>query len=375
MGAGIVGAACAYYATAAGLDVTVIERAAVSAGTTGAGEGNVLVSDKQAGPELSMALRSARLWAELDDYLGAGSFELEPKGSVVVASTAEALEDLRELTAGQRRHGVDSELLSSTQLAGLEPHLAAGLAGGAFYPGDAQVQPMLAAARMLQSAVQAGARLQLGTEVTGLISHRGRVSGVQAGQEVIGADYVVNAAGTWGGQLSRRFGAPVPVLPRRGFILVTEPLPRLIRHKVYAADYVASVASSAAMLETSCVIEGTRAGPVLIGASRERVGFDRTLSIPVVRQLAARAVALFPVLRTVNVLRVYPGFRPYCPDHLPVVGHDRRIPGLLHACGHEGAGIGLAPATGELVTQLVTGQATSLDSAPFCPDRLTGQPA
>jgi D-hydroxyproline dehydrogenase subunit beta len=375
VGAGIVGAACAFYATAAGLEVTVIERAAVSAGTTGAGEGNVLVSDKQAGPELSMALRSARLWAELDGQLGAGSFELERKGGVVVAGTAGALQALREFSAGQRQHGVDSEPLSSAQLSELEPHLAAGLAGGAFYPGDAQVQPMLAAARLLQAAVRAGARLLLGTEVTGLLSRRGRVSGVQAGQDAVAADYVVNAAGTWGGQLSQRFGAPVPVLPRRGFILVTEPLPRLIRHKVYAADYVASVASSAAMLETSCVIEGTRAGPVLIGASRERVGFDRTLSIPVVRQLAARAVALFPVLRTVNVLRVYHGFRPYCPDHLPVVGHDRRIPGLLHACGHEGAGIGLAPATGELVTQLVTGQATSLDSAPFCPDRLTGQPA
>lgn len=375
MGAGIVGAACAFYATEAGLDVTVVERAAVSAGTTGAGEGNVLVSDKRAGPELSMALRSAQLWAELDDQLGAGSFELERKGGVVVAENADALGPLRELCAEQGRHGVDSEPLSGEQLSELEPHLAPGLAGGAFYPGDAQVQPMLAAARILQAAVLAGARLHLGAEVTGLLEQHGRVSGVRAGPDVIAADYVVNAAGTWGGELSRRFGAEVPVQPRRGFILVTEPLPRIIRHKVYSAGYVASVASSAESLETSCVVEGTLAGPVLIGASRERVGFDHALSVPVVRRLAARAVGLFPVLGTVSLIRVYAGFRPYCPDHLPVVGHDGRIPGLLHACGHEGAGIGLAPATGELIAQLVTGQATSLDSAPFSPDRLTGAPA
>jgi glycine/D-amino acid oxidase-like deaminating enzyme len=60
---------------------------------------------------------------------------------------------------------------------------------------------------------------------------------------------------------------------------------------------------------------------------------------------------------------------------LPVVGHDQRVTGLLHACGHEGAGIGLAPATGELIAQLITGQPPSLDATPFAPDRLIGQPA
>ena len=86
---------------------------------------------------------------------------------------------------------------------------------------------------------------------------------------------MVNAAGTWGGPLSERLGGPVPVLPRRGFVLVTEPLPRVVRHKVYSADYVANVASSDSGLETSVVVEGTAGGTVLIGASRERVGFDR----------------------------------------------------------------------------------------------------
>ena len=61
----------------------------------------------------------------------------------------------------------------------------------------------------------------------------------------------------------------------------------MVRHKVYSADYVANVASDDAGLETSPVVEGTRSGTVLIGASRERVGFDTTISIPVVRRLAA----------------------------------------------------------------------------------------
>lgn len=183
------------------------------------------------------------------------------------------------------------------------------------------------------------------------------------------APHVVNAAGTWGGELARLAGVLLPVLPRRGFVLVTEPLPRVVRHKVYAADYVADVASGSAALQTSAVVEGTPAGPVLIGASRERVGFDRTLSVEVLRRLAAGATALFPVLAGVRTMRTYAGFRPYLPDHLPAIGPDPRVPGLLHACGHEGAGIGLAPATGRIIAGCLTGAQLPLKIDQFDPAR------
>lgn len=372
VGAGIVGAACAFYGARAGLEIIVLERGAVAAGTTGAGEGNLLLSDKQAGPELELALRSSRLWNCLGEELGDQAFELERKGGVVVASSAAGLTALRKFAAEQRVLGVDSEPLDQAQLAEAEPHLSPALAGGAFYPGDMQVQPALAAASLLAAAKDLGAVVRTDVEVTGSVLTGGRLSGVATSTGVVPADHVVNAAGTWGGQVSARLGAQVPILPRRGFILVTEPLPRIVRHKVYSADYVANVASDNAGLEMSPVIEGTRAGPVLIGASRERVGFDKRISIPMVRQLAARAVTLFPVLAEVQLLRVYGGFRPYCPDHLPVIGADPRVPGLLHACGHEGAGIGLAPATGELITDLITGQPTRVDPKPFDPQRLIG---
>ncbi|MEO7260469.1 MAG: FAD-binding oxidoreductase [Jatrophihabitantaceae bacterium] len=370
IGAGIVGAACAFYAARAGLEVTVLERGAVAAGTTGAGEGNLLLSDKQAGPELDLALRSSTLWNELGEELGSEAFELERKGGVVVASSVDGLTALREFATEQRASGVVSEPLDHTQLHEAEPHLSPAMAGGAFYPGDMQVQPMLAAASLLAAARGYGAVVRTGVEVTGSVLADGRLDGVRTSAGVVAADYVVNAAGTWGGQVSARLGAEVPILPRRGFVLVTEPLPRVIRHKVYSADYVANVASDNAGLELSPVVEGTRSGPVLIGASRERVGFDRTISIPVVRQLAAHAIALFPVLAGISLMRVYAGLRPYCPDHLPVIGADPRVPGLLHACGHEGAGIGLAPATAELIAALITGQATRVDPRPFGPQRL-----
>ncbi|MBK3573252.1 FAD-binding oxidoreductase [Streptomyces sp. MBT65] len=366
VGAGTVGAACALYAARAGLDVVIVDRGPVAGGTTGAGEGNLLVSDKEPGPELDLALLSGRLWAQLAEELGE-FVEYEAKGGLVVAATPDGLAALERFAEEQRTAGVVAEPVDADTLHDLEPHLAPGLPGGVYYPQDCQVMPALAAAHLVRAS---GARLLTGRTVTGvLLRADGTVDGVRTDRGDILAPAVVNAAGTWGGELAALAGVTLPVLPRRGFVLVTEPLPRLVRHKVYAADYVADVASDSAALQTSPVVEGTAAGPILIGASRERVGFDRTFSLPVVRALAAGATHLFPFLSDVRAMRSYLGFRPYLPDHLPAIGPDPRVPGLVHACGHEGAGIGLATGTGHLIAQLLDGRAPDLDPAPFRPDR------
>lgn len=375
IGAGVVGAACAYHAARAGFGVTVVERRTVAGGTSGSGEGNVLVSDHAPGPELDLALLSIRVWAglaaELAEKLGEeGGFEYDQKGGLTVAADGESYEALANFAEGQRAAGVRAEPVEAGRLHDYEPHLAPGLAGGMYYPQDAQVQPMLAAARMLQAARLLGARVRTGVTVTGIDRDRaGRVSGVHTDAGAIPADAVVNAAGTWGGDVARLAGASLPIEPRRGFVLVTEPLPRVIHHKVYAASYISDVASESAALQSSPVIESTQSGTVLIGSSRERVGYDRTLSIPALRRIAAQAVALFPFLAEVAALRTYRGFRPYCADHLPVIGPDPRVPGLVHACGHEGAGIGLGAATGHLVGQVLAGKEPDLDLTPLLPDR------
>lgn len=370
VGAGVVGAATAWYATRAGLSVTVVDRGSVAGGTTGAGEGNILVSDKPPGAELDLARLSSGLWRELGHEVG--GFEYDRKGGLVVASTPAGYDALVSLAAEQSAAGVETVVVPADRLGEHEPHLTPSLAGGVLYPEDAQVQPMLAAARLLRSARAKGARVRTDVEVTGFLRSGDRVTGVRTSAGEIPAGAVVNAAGTWGAEVAALAGVEVPVLPRRGFILVTEPLPRLVRHKVYAAEYVSDVASSDAALQTSPVVEGTESGTILIGASRERVGYDRTLSVPVLRALAAQAVALFPVLAGVQVIRTYRGFRPYCPDHLPVIGPDPRAPGLYHACGHEGAGIGLAAATGTLIAQLIGDERPALDVTPFRPERFEG---
>ncbi|HET6500868.1 MAG TPA: FAD-dependent oxidoreductase [Amycolatopsis sp.] len=374
IGAGIVGAACAYYCAEAGLAVRVVERGAVAGGTTSGGEGNILVSDKEPSPELDLALLSVRLWTELGERFGPERLELQTKGGVLVAQTADAARALAEIGKQQRALGIEVIDATPAELFELEPNLTREVQAGALYPQDMQVQPMLAAAELLRQARARGARLHTGTAVTGIRrDRRGAITGVRTSAGDFAARWVINAAGTWGGEVAAMAGAPIPVLPRRGFILVTEPLPQVIRHKVYTVDYLANVASGDAGLETSVVVEGTQAGTVLIGASRERVGFDRRISLPVLRRLAAQAIGVFPFLADVALLRSYVGFRPYSPDHLPVIGEDERVPGLVHACGHEGAGIGLAAATGHLIARQLTGLAPELDLTPFRPNRFSPQ--
>ena len=366
IGAGIVGASSALSLTNAGLKVLVIDRGAVSSGTTGAGEGNILVSDKDPGPELTLALRSRDLWFEMQEDVG-DTFELEAKGGVVVARNEDG--PLLKLAAEQSEHGVRIQKLDHASLHELEPYLHPEFHSGVFYPQDAQCQPMLAAAQVIRTVIARGGEFISQAKVTRIIVENGSVAGVETSQGIFRAPIIVNATGTWAGQLAEMAGSHLPIAPRKGFILVTEPTKKYVFHKVYDSDYVSNVASSNADLQTSTVVEGTRSGTILIGASRERIGFDGSMNYEILRRLAAQATSLFPVLRDVQLLRAYRGFRPYAPDHLPVIGEDSKIRGLWHSAGHEGAGIGLAPGSAALITDAILGRESFMDGSPFSPHR------
>ncbi|MRG59324.1 FAD-dependent oxidoreductase [Agromyces sp. CFH 90414] len=381
IGAGIVGAACARALAAEGLRVVVLERDAAASGTTGRGEGNLLVSDKGPGPELVLAQRAAALWpgtvAALADELGPDfpAVEYEPKGGLVVATTEQGAEPLAAFAQTQRAAGVDARVIGVDDALALEPHLARGITAAVHYPEDAQVQPVVATEALLASARRHGAEVRTGVEVTGALRDaQGRLRGVATTAGEIAADRVVLAAGPWTGEISSRLGAHLPVRPRRGMVLVTTRMPHRVFRKVYDGDYFGATQSSDAALQTSSVVESTAAGTVLVGSSREQVGFDDRMRVEVLRQVAAKALRLFPFLSGASVMRAYGGFRPYMPDHLPVIGADHRLDGLWHATGHEGAGIGLSLATAELIAAGIAGRAAPIDPSPFSPQRASLAP-
>lgn len=381
VGAGIVGAACARQLAASGCSVTVVDRGAAAGGTSSAGEGNLLLSDKQPGAELVLAQYSATLWpgtvADLVAELGDGfpSVEFEEKGGLVVATTEAGAQPLLDFAARQRDSGVDARPISVADALALEPDLNPAITAAVHYPEDSQVQPTIAAEALLASARVRGVRVLTNTRVTGpILSAAGELIGVQTTAGELRAGRVVIAAGPWSGEVAAALGVILPVRPRRGMVLVTTRMPHRVFHKVYDADYVGATQSSDAALQTSSVVESTASGTVLIGSSRQQVGFDDRLDVQVLAEIAAKALRLFPFLAGMSVMRAYGGFRPFMPDHMPLIGADPRLPGLWHATGHEGAGIGLALGTADILTALVSGDRPVIDPAPYSPARASLAP-
>jgi glycine/D-amino acid oxidase-like deaminating enzyme len=369
VGAGVVGAACAYHLAAAGARVRLLEGAHVASGSSGACEGNVLGWDKELERELPLALRSADLWAQLAERLP-DDFEYDRKGSVVVAESPEELTAAAERARVLSGLGVVGEVLDAEALRREEPYAAHDLPGGVLYPGDAQLEPRLATAALARAAAAAGAELATGVDVTRIVrGNDGRATGIETGAGTVAAGTVVVAAGVWTPNLLESAGLHVPVTPRKGQVVVLERSPVRFRRKLSEAGYFAAVKADDAALQVAMVVESTPSGTALLGSSRQHVGFDRSVEIGVAGAIARRAARFFPVLHDARALRVYAGLRPLTPDHVPIIGPFREAPNVCVATGHEGAGIGLAPATGELVAAWATGAASPLPLEWYSPDR------
>jgi glycine/D-amino acid oxidase-like deaminating enzyme len=361
IGGGIVGAACAYYLAVAGVRVQVVERNFAASGTSRACDGLILVSDKTSAAELALARASADLWAELAETLEA-DFEYAHTGTLVLYETDEGLAVGRNKAAELQPTGIRTEIVDHIGLRGLEPNLAHDLAGAVYYLDEAQVDARAATLALLDAAQGFGATLQADTEVIGIrVDAGGRAAAVMTKQGDIPAGAVVCAAGVWSNEIVRTAGIDLPVRPRKGHILVTARVPSLIAHPVLEGSYAASVKSAAESLQVALVAEMTSGGTMLLGSSREFVGFDRSVSPAVVQAIAARAVRFLPGLAQSSIIRSYAGLRPWSPDHRPLVGPVETVPGLYLAVGHEGAGIGLAPVTGRLIADwIANGKAPDL---------------
>jgi D-hydroxyproline dehydrogenase subunit beta len=244
-------------------------------------------------------------------------------------------------------------------LPALEPNLAPDLAGGVFFPDDAQVDARRATLALLATARRQGLTRHDQAEVTAIRLLRtpaGQVSGVVTRTGEIAAERVVCAAGVWSNQVARLVGLELPVRPRQGHVLVTAKAPGLIRHPLLEGGYVSTVQSAEEGLQAALVAELTASGALLLGSSRQFAGFDRTVSLAIVQAIAHRAVRFLPALAQVGLIRSYAGLRPWSPDHLPLIGPVEAVPGFYLATGHEGAGICLAPITGQLIAAMLTGR-------------------
>lgn len=355
VGAGVVGAAAAYGLARAGLAVHIVEAGFPGGGTTSAGMGHIVVTDDSEA-QFALTARSRRL---LEDEAAA----LSPAVEYDRCGTLWIARDEAELAAAAARrrfyeeHGVRAELLDAAQVRAAEPNLAEPIAGALFVPDDVVVYPPGLAWWLLDRAVAHGAELRRDCAVRAIDANGADLAGGR-----IEAGAVVNAAGARAATLTDG----LPVMPRKGHLAITDRVPGICRHQLVELGYLAS-AHTLTGESVAFNLQPRTTGQVLIGSSRELVGWDAAINRDVLGRMLARAVAFVPALAKLPIVRVWTGFRPATPDGLPLIG--RWEDGVWVAAGHEGLGITTALATAELLVSLMTGASPPLAAAPFDPLR------
>ena len=156
------------------------------------------------------------------------------------------------------------------------------------------------------------------------------------------------------GELFASFGARLPVEPRRGQMLALGHVPAVLSHCVHGDDVYLVPRPS---------------GELLVGATVERVGFQRGVTASGIAGLLAAAVELCPALGALPITRTWWGFRPWAPDSLPVLGPWPEVENLWVASAHYRNGILLAPITGRLMTRWLTTGHPEIDVDEFSPAR------
>ena len=357
VGAGIVGAAVAEALAKDGARVLVVDSDVAALGATAVGMGHLVAMDDSAA-QLALTSYSLDLWRSLAPELPPAA-EYDPAGTLWVAEDEMQLEGIEEKIRAYAGRGMPLEWLDGKRVVELEPNLRPGLAGGLLAPRDAILYPPGAARALLGRALARGAQLRERTEVLGL-----RTGEVTTSGGVIRTGVIVNAAGTGAPRLT----PGLPIVPRKGHLVITDRAPGFCRHQIVELGYLKSAHQMTAE-SAAFNVQPRATGQVLIGSSRELVGWDASVNRPLVAAMLSRAQRFMPALAKLPAIRIWTGFRPATPDKLPLIGAWKPTPGLWIAAGHEGLGITTSLGTAGLLADLIAGRTPAIDPRPFAPGR------
>jgi glycine oxidase len=369
-GGGVIGTAIAWRAAVAGLAVTLVDpdhgdaASLVAAGMLAPvsealfGEGDLLRVN------LLAVARFGSFAAELEEATGR-QVGLRREGTLAVAYDPGDYAALVRLTAFRRSAGLDAEELDSRACRKLESFLTPDVHGGVLFAGDWSVDNRRYAAALRSAAAAAGVRV-VRDRVTEVLTSGDRAGGVRlADGGDIGSDRVVAAAGCWTGAIA---GVPAPVRaavrPVKGQLLrLRHPagMPPVITHTIRATVRGADV-----------YLVPRADGEVVVGATQEERGPDRTVTAGAVHDLLRDALSVLPVTSELELAETCAGLRPGTPDNGPVVGPvvDAGGPGgLLLATGHYRNGILMSPVTADAIVAHLTGQQAAPEWEPFAPGR------
>jgi glycine oxidase len=208
--------------------------------------------------------------------------------------------------------------------------------------------------RSLRAAVlgMPNVRLLEHRPVTGFIREGGRIRGVLSEQGEIRADRVVLAAGAWSAELLATLGVELPVEPVKGQMILFK----------CADDFLPSM-----VLAKGRYAIPRRDGHILVGSTLEYQGFDKTPTGEALASLKASAIELLPALEDAEVVGHWAGLRPGSPEGIPFIGPLPGHDGLWLNCGHFRNGLVLAPASCQLLADLMAGREPIIDPTPYAP--------
>ena len=376
IGGGIIGSSVAWQLARRKKKVLVIERKDVCSGSAGATDGVVGYHTKKPGLQLDLAVQSIEMFRTLNRDLETNVEYGFEAGGMQPVEDKDQWDMLASMAAEQRRSGVDIRMITAEEACSIEPNLNPDIYGALWSPTGGKVNPLAMTFGFARAAKRLGAVYLTETEVTHILTEGGRAVGVNTSAGEFRADCIVDAAGAWAGKVAALAGIDLPIRPRKGQLLITEPIGPFLRATVQCAMYNVikfrpETIKDPTVLKigASLSIEQQESGGLIIGGTREFADFEEENTFEAVETMIKRAVRFFPALKDVSIIRCFSGFRPYTPDGLSMMGEVRTLPGFYMAAGHEGDGIALSPITGRLMAELITDGKTSYDITPFSPNR------
>ncbi len=238
------------------------------------------------------------------------------------------------------------------------PVLGAGYERAVYMSGVANVRnPRLVKALRAALAQMPNVTLHEQIAATGFIREGDQVVGVHTAQGELLGDRVVLTAGAWSGELLATLGLDLPVEPVKGQMILFK----------CAADFLASM-----VLAKGRYAIPRKDGHILVGSTLEHCGFDKTPTEDALASLKASAIELLPALADAEVVGHWAGLRPGSPEGVPFIGPVPGFDGLWLNCGHYRNGLVLAPASCQLLTDLMLGNTPIIDPAPYAPQGRLG---
>lgn len=302
---------------------------------------------------------SKNLYADFAEQLLAETgvdIELDCSGTLYLAFSETDAAEIRHRFAWQKKAGLNVELLSAEETRKTEPFVSPDAREALFFPHDWQVENRRLLAALQKYAALNSVEIVENAEVRNLLIEKGKVVGAETSDEKFFAGTVVLATGAWTSLIEsgeNDFSLP-PVEPVRGQILSFRTAKRLFSKVIYSPrGYLVP----------------RRDGRILIGATVEAVGFDKSVTKSGIDFLSEIALEISPSLANLEIFDKWAGLRPASADGLPIIGAFPETKNLFIATAHFRNGILLAPLTAKILADKIVENSDSKYLEIYSPKR------